>query len=452
MWSVPDLLRISESEHAWIVDGLLRRGSQMLLAAPPKSGKSLLASEIALSLSLPFKTGEKRFLFDARPDPETKFPGLEIKQPPKEKNWRVLFFSLEMREAEVSLRIRRQLGRFGLVAPFLGVEEPAPEELTFPLLHIFGLPDSESNDVNQDLQIVQAETVGFGQPAKTKNGDHFKALQNLVKSQNPDVVVYDTLIQLHGLNENDNIMMKSVMRTLRRLTVAETTGADGKQRTEPIAHIVLHHTRKESGQYRAQLSPEIMRGAGAVHGVADLVMLARQDYTPGVLEVHISSRSSFIPNFFLKREEGSLTHRWFAKTTEDKVDKASRVKTIILDLLDGVDPTGKRFDIEELTAAFAAASKEFGKGFKCGKETLQKRFEELCAEGKISIAKALKEKRSNAALKWEDCWFRPGNGEGEPETTFEPKPRQTQRQHGITAKGGTPSRKKIKKKKIPDPK
>ena len=151
-WSVPDLLRIPESSSAWIVNGLLKRGSQMLLAAPPKSGKSLLASELALSLSLPFKPNERRFLFDARPHPETKFDGLEITRPPKGKCWRVLFVSLEMREAEVSIRLRQQLRRFGLAAPRLAVDQNIPKKLVFPLTHVFGLPDSRANEVLQDLQ------------------------------------------------------------------------------------------------------------------------------------------------------------------------------------------------------------------------------------------------------------------------------------------------------------
>ena len=74
-WSVPDLLRIPDSENAWIIQGLLKRGSQMLLAAPPKSGKSLLASELALALSLPFRPSEIRYLFGASPHAETKCQG-----------------------------------------------------------------------------------------------------------------------------------------------------------------------------------------------------------------------------------------------------------------------------------------------------------------------------------------------------------------------------------------
>ncbi len=39
-----------ESARGWTLDGVLRRGSLAILAAPPKTGKSTLALELALSV------------------------------------------------------------------------------------------------------------------------------------------------------------------------------------------------------------------------------------------------------------------------------------------------------------------------------------------------------------------------------------------------------------------
>ena len=51
-------------------------------------------------------------------------------------------------------------------------------------------------------------------------------LQELIMEVDPDLVIYDTLIQMHSVNENDNILMKEALRILRRLTVVK--GRDGR--------------------------------------------------------------------------------------------------------------------------------------------------------------------------------------------------------------------------------
>ncbi len=438
----------------------------MLLAAPPKSGKSLIASEIALALSVPFRANEERFLFDALPSKEDpKFPGLQVLPPlsperkskniedPKSveelRSWKVLFVSLEMREAEVSGRLRQQLGRFIDRVPFIGPDDPAPAALLFPLSHVFGLPAKDGEEIIQDLRIIEVDSDVGGQPKKSELVEDFVRLRQLIKDAEPDVVIYDTLIQLHGINENDNILMKAVMRALRRISVVEVV-ENGKPRSAPIAHIVLHHTRKESSQYRAPLSPEMMRGAGAVHGVADLVMLARQDYRQDTLEVQISSRSSSIPNFYLQRDEKTLTHRWVSKKAEESVSGPNRMKQIILGLLKGAGETkGRRITPEKLKAAFAAASKGLKKPLKAGDDTIQSRFDELVAEGEAHIVKGLVdytaegEVRANAVFRWQNCWFAPGAGDGtEPMTG--PLPKEASR------RDDRPVRKK--KKKSPHPK
>lgn len=391
----------------------------MLLAAPPKSGKSLLASEIALALSIPVKKGEERYLFGAEPESDTTppFPGLKICPSASGEGWRVLFLSLEMREPEISVRLRKQLVRFGSAAPKLSTK--IPEKFNFPLIHVFGLPHPSAGGVKQDLQIITIRGTS-GATGITEDGDDFRPLQELIKDVNPDVVIYDTLIQMHGLNENDNILMKDVMRALRRLTVVDGKGEAGSERHVSVAHIVVHHTRKESNQFRSALSPDSMRGAGAVHGVADLVMLARQDVRPETLEVHISSRSSSIPNFFLKRDSGTLTHTWEPRRKDERISGPDMVRTVLLDLLKGARAKSRQLEYSSVKKAIASKAEQAGKKLKNSVETIQARFDELLDADLIHIvtgyqlANANNEIRKGAKFYWQDCWFQLGPQTKEP--------------------------------------
>ena len=425
VFSVPDLLRLPATAHSWIIEGLLRNGSQMLLAAPPKCGKSLIASEIALALAQPFAKREERWLFHAEPEKDSlqkeAFPGLRVLPPPDGRapdvaerdggrGWRVLVLSLEMREAEVADRIQMQLKRFGLPAKRLTEDDPDPKDLAFQLEHVFGLPGKKKGveELKTDLDIVVSKAEKFGQQPKVEPGPDFAKLRKLIVELKPEIVIIDTLIQLHSLNENDNVLMKGLMRSLRRLIVAERTGEGGKRWEEPIAHIVLHHTRKESGQHYGPLTPEIMRGAGSVHGVADLVMLARKYGKPGQLEIHISSRSSFVPNFLLTRQDDTLTHKGAPMPKKEKGEHgaAERTKTAILNFLKAHPPEGDEpIRSKELMEHLEHENLQFSE------QTVGKRIKNLLDDGLIkqtaTIAMINKDgsERKKAKGKWTKCQY-----------------------------------------------
>lgn len=394
IWSVPDLLGLPEGDNPWIIDGLLRRGNQMLLAGPPKSGKTLIAAEIALALSRPWMSGEERFLFGARRNEEIDFPGFKIHAKGKGgQPWKVLFFSLEMREAEIASRLRCQLtARVSVDSQVVsGESKPTPK---FQLHHIFGLPGNKSSpELRQDLEVLETVATKAGHPPKVQMGPDAKAIQEIIQSQKPDVVIFDTLIQLHSVNENDNVLMKGVMRVLRRSAVINRRdGSD--QIADPVAHIVVHHTRKEGGHFKAPLSPEIMRGAGAVHGVADLVMLARPAYKKDTLEVHVSSRSSSIPNFFLSRDRNSLSHTLVRPDSESAkspaqirpIDQIREIfRSIVLKEVKEAGSAGKRFSTKELgdLVRTEARTQKIKTTNKFDKTFLDKLMRELVAEKTI---------------------------------------------------------------------
>ncbi len=327
-WSVKQLLGLASEESSWIIGDILRKGSQVVLAAAPKCGKSRIASQLALTLSVPFTKGEKRRLFNALPTDDPKSSGFEVTRP-EAGAYRVLFFSLEMGQAEVTRRLRLQLEFFGIKAPKPENKEAIHELPNIQLTHVFGL-EVESEDGSErtmisDLKIIEVENQTFNKAPEIKLSCHGRSLEEIIAQTDPDVVIYDTLIQLHDVNENDNMLMKAVLRMLRRITVKR--GPEGNGRAIPIAHIVVHHTRKEGGaRYGRSLSAEMVRGAGSVHGVADLVMTAQSVDASGRVEMNISSRSSSVPNFELRSNADSLCFEWIDPDEIDSEPKLSKTE------------------------------------------------------------------------------------------------------------------------------
>jgi hypothetical protein len=151
-----------------------------------------------------------------------------------------------------------------------------------------------------------------------------------------------------------------------------------------------------------------MRGAGAVHGVADLVMLARQTYNKGELEIHVSSRNSSIPNFWLRRSGDTLVHVWQQPKTKEKVSGLSRKMVIFRDvLLREVKRAGKgglKVNPTRLSKALEIAGRKEGVNkVDAGPDTLKKRINELWQLGVIHAKHTDSDKRrKNAAFNFEE--------------------------------------------------
>lgn len=359
IYSVEELLKIKGEQQRWIVKELLPRDGQILLSGPPKTGKSYIATDLAISLSRPFRDAtEKRYLFAPAPlgDKIISIPAstkdakstdlalassslqFEIERPDEGQNrgWRVLFFSLEMSRGVVTLRYREQLTGHGLLVS--KPEAQSNQDLQIPAdqipeLHTsFGIkiqpedgevalkktkknisPIEDPNKIHQDLKLLEVKEK-YGESPVFEETKFFKKIKTLIGTLKPEVVIYDSLIQLHEFEENDNIKMKRLLRALRDLN-SITYSKDYKVN---VAHLVIHHNRKELGGRWSELSADSMRGAGAIHAVADLAMMVRllptgkpgssSKVIPGVgpldslVEVHISSRNSSIGNFALCRK------------------------------------------------------------------------------------------------------------------------------------------------------
>ena len=136
-----------------------------------------------------------------------------------------------------------------------------------------------------------------------------KNLHKLIRKANPKLIILDSLIQIHALDENSNMKMGMLMRRIRKMfsLVVPSTEEEYKKdlpgeveaipikkevaaehpdakptyqivgykyiRRTPIAHILLHHTRKAAeGMGKSFASPDAIRGASSIHSEADLAL------------------------------------------------------------------------------------------------------------------------------------------------------------------------------------
>ncbi|MFT3829849.1 MAG: AAA family ATPase [Opitutaceae bacterium] len=386
VWSVPELIKRGSETADWIISNLIKPGDQILISGAPKSGKSLIASEIALGLALPFRRGEARYLFGA--ERNDNFPGLAITPPQDPKrfskageSWRVLVFALEMKESEVGDRLRKQLRHFAITPPDSEEKTGEPLPANLQLHHIFGIGEARDGELRKDLEIIKEAANKTGQSKVDAKCDDADTIQSIVAAVRPDVVIFDTLIQLHQTDENDNILMKAVMRRIR--SMVEFDDFQGGKRVKP-AQIVLHHQRKEGQGGRGALTADSMRGAGAVHAAADVVVSIRPAYDDTeLLDVNVSSRSSSIPNFRIKREK-DLCHRYLPPKPEDsekKSDKKNRImrQAILEAMADGDSLLWA--DLEE--RAMSKAKKDLGAPFPS--TFFKSRLNSLIKEKKIAI-------------------------------------------------------------------
>lgn len=355
--SLVELLRLKSEDNQWIVKDLLRRGAQMVLAGPPKSGKSMIAGDLALTLARNFTANEERCLFgkqeksDATSSPPNPFV-VSRPEAGSDRGWRVLYFSLEMTEGEVAARLKKQVAGHGLPNEVEDDKSPPPE-LNIDLDTVFGVrrkADDGSVEMTQDIQLLTTVSE-FGRLRPEVNKDAIATLQEVIAAKEPEVVIYDTLVQLHDVDENNNILMKALMRAIRRATMVKKE-VSGETQMTSVAHIVLHHTRKDGMHPGGALSVDSLRGAGAVHASADLVMVIRPQFgrQRHRIDAHVSSRYSKIDDFVLE-PLADQTFRWEKRepSKKDPLKKANAVATALAEFIE--TNKGAPFDLTDKVIA-----------------------------------------------------------------------------------------------------
>ncbi|MDM8347675.1 AAA family ATPase [Pseudomonas sp. sp1636] len=199
------LVECAKAPINWMFEGLIEndrdKGHQWLITGEPKSGKSRLVMQLAMAAAaggdfLGFKSTRKN---------------------------KVLYFNFELAPAVIG---RRTLEFFGSEEAVLRCEERLAV-----------------NSLWSAVDVNDPQWINY--------------LKGLIEFADPDLVIWDVLRRMTNADENNNVEMSKVMRSIREIN---------SQRT----HIVVHHSKKELFDRNA--GARGIRGASAIHAEVDGVI------------------------------------------------------------------------------------------------------------------------------------------------------------------------------------
>jgi hypothetical protein len=190
------------------------------------------------------------------------------------------------------------------------------------------------------------------------NKEHVKFILNYVKEKAIDVVILDTLVRVHGYDENSNTEMAKLFAVF-------------KQIAEQGASVVcLHHHRK--GTHTGSVAHEQMRGAGEIAAQADLVAsIEKHDgmYTfTTTKQRHVAEDEWVKFNFSIVKDGEILSIRGTTHTSQEAPERPMRNQ--IVNLLCDMSEAGTN----TITAKI-----------KGRKETVRKEIQSLLDDGIITF-------------------------------------------------------------------
>jgi len=294
----PDLVA-APVEEEYLIKNLIRTEDQVVLAGPPKAGKSYLTAELCMNLA----TGKGFFLSE------------ELKITRKA---RVLYFSFEMGRNVVAHRIK-----------VLQSDLKIPSDPDAVFTHVFHVNGENS------FNIVQIEFSKLGAPfASTQLSKEAEDIRAVIQEIRPDFVVFDTFMRLHKVDENNNPIMAAVLKNLRKICSLDQSGTapEGQPlKPRPIAHMIVHHTRKETmGFSRGKPNPDSVRGAGSILAEADLIITMARD--GDAVQFDFTTRHVEPPkgDFRFQHKRGTFTKApRINKRHEQKIRVAKAIWTVL---------------------------------------------------------------------------------------------------------------------------
>ena len=233
--SVSDLTHLCLADHEWLIPGFFPKPGLVMILGEPRSGKSFLALQVSLALA------------QGRP----LLPAVASIPPRK-----VLYFYFD------------KTGAFAFQDRLKSIQD-CGVNLSGPLYVIH--PDDKISTAN------------------LTSPDCYRYFQDIIKSVEPDVVVFDVLREFHNSDENESTDMKIVGDTLSDL-------CKGK------GIIIVHHTKKLD--YPGRTGPvrniEAARGSNYIVGKADSTWLIHDGY------LNIESNFAMPTRYKLARQKSGL--------------------------------------------------------------------------------------------------------------------------------------------------
>jgi hypothetical protein len=282
--------------RAWISPGVLMRGAATVLVAPGGAGKSLLALITAAHMACGLPAVMDGLTFSATA--------------PR----RSVIVNAEDDLAEQSRRLQAICTAYNL--PWQTVKQ-----------HVMLI----APDVFSVFLAAQSRT-GFEQ-----NDATIKYIIDMVRSfPDVDLLGLDPLLNLHGMNENDNSAMNFLMRSIIT-RIARETGT---------AVLVSHHAGKQGSIAKRAGDVDMSRGAGAIINAARIALTMTPPAEDDIQEYHLTDPYSYVRIDDAKANVHKMLRRprWM---------KWDTVKTVSTDGVGVLLPTilGDRNETSRLTLA-----------------------------------------------------------------------------------------------------
>ena len=243
------------SREAIISQGLLNRGSLMVLGGPPKAYKSFVLKSLAYHLA----TGTPLFGVTKALRADQRKSFFEIAQ-----SQRVLILEQEIGEYDLQIRFDQMLR--GITGP----------ERTLCLEKIL------THSCDHEMQFDTDQGV-----------EH---IGRLIEDAKADVVMFDPLIEFHTGEENSAKDMSKAMYGLSYL-----------REKYHFAAVLSHHTAKPKKENERE-GADNLRGSSALYAKGDtFIMLNPERKKPGVVKATFSIRRGRpIPTMFLRVNKDTL--------------------------------------------------------------------------------------------------------------------------------------------------
>ncbi len=169
--------------------------------------------------------------------------------------------------------------------------------------------------------------------------NHLKKLLKLIDELKPQLIVIDSLVRIHGKDENSSNDMRQIMRAFNSLV------------TEERSVLFIHHHKKEQG-YSRKSSSGSLRGSSDIFAALDFHLAVERrngdDLTIRMLKLRVEKEAEPFKVKANSEPQGGLSFIYEGEDTS-RQDRINEVKESILELLSGAaEEVSKKTILDEV--------------------------------------------------------------------------------------------------------